>query len=432
MAITVLNVSQNYFVRGGSDRYFFGLSDLLSRHGQSVIPFCSAQPRNEATPWSKYFPPGVQFDHPRARDLARFVYNRSAEKSLRRLLREQFVDVAHLHIYYGQLSSAILPPLREAGVPIVQTLHDFKLVCPVYSLMSQGEICESCRGHQFWRATAKRCNRDSTARSLLSTVESYVSRWGGNVDLIDHFISVSNFQRDKLVELGVPAEKITTIHNYADTQTIVPETTPGDYLLYFGRIEQLKGIFTLVQAAKRVPEVKLLLAGRGEASAAVAQMIADERIDNVQLLGFKEGADLEKLIRGSIATIVPSEGYDNCPMAILESYSYAKPVIGARIGGIPELIRHGEDGFIFTPGEVDDLAAHLSWLFEHRQQAVEMGLAGHRKMVEEFNSEVHYERICQVYEKVGVSSRTWSAAQPRNGNWPPVEEMTLDHELLPS
>ena len=171
-----------------------------------------------------------------------------------------------MHIYYGQLTGAILQPLREAGVPIVQTLHDLKLVCPVYSLMSHGQICEACQGHQFWRATAKCCNRGSLSRSLLSTVESYVSRWAGSVDLVDRFISVSHFQRDKFVELGVPAEKITTIHNFIETAGVEPETTPGDYLLYFGRIERLKGIFTLIEAAALAPNMPLVIVGAARPS----------------------------------------------------------------------------------------------------------------------------------------------------------------------
>lgn len=404
MLPTVLNVSQNYYVRGGSDRYFFALADLLTRHGHRVVPFSSHQARDEATPWSGYFPPGVDFDRPGWRDLARFIYSRSAAKSLRRLLSDVQIDLAHLHIYYGQLTSAILPVLREAGIPVVQTVHDFKLVCPVYSLLSHGTICEACAGRQFWRATAKRCNRGSFKRSLLSTVESYVSRWVGNVDLVDHFISVSHFQRQKLIQLGVPAEKITTIHNFAETTDIRPETTPGEYLLYFGRIERLKGVFTLLEASKHCPEVRVVIAGRGEASDEVAQRVRDENLHNVELVGFVQGAELEQLVRGSIATILPSEGYDNCPMAILESYSYAKPVIGSRIGGIPELICDGQDGYIFAPGDAVALAEHLNWMNQHRDRAVAMGLAGRKKVEDEFNTEVHYQRIEAVYRQLGVTA----------------------------
>jgi glycosyltransferase involved in cell wall biosynthesis len=398
MPHAILNVSQNYYVRGGSDRYFFALTDLLQRHRHRVVPFASRQPGNLPTPWQRYFPRGVDFDAPGPRDLVRFVYSADAAKRLRRLLADEPIDLAHLHIYYGQLTASILPVLREFGVPIVQTVHDFKVVCPVYSLMSRGQICEACAGHKFWKAALKRCNRGSAARSLLSAVESYVSRWLGNADRIDHFIAVSNFQREKLIQLGLPPKRITTIHNFADTQQITPQTTPGEYLLYFGRLEKLKGIFTLAAAAARVPDVQIVVAGRGEAENELRAVIADRGIHNVRLVGFKQGAELEQLLRGSIATLIASEGYDNCPMSILESYSYARPVIGSRMGGIPELIRPNIDGLVFPPGDADALAGHLDWMFHHRGEAVEMGLRGRAKVEQEFNSEVHYQRLRAVYD----------------------------------
>lgn len=396
---TVLNVSQNYYVRGGSDRYFFALAELLERHGHPVIPFASRQSRNLPTPWDKYFPAGVDFDRPGADGVLRFIYSRPAARSIARLLSDHRPDVAHLHIYYGQLTASILAPLRRAGIPIVQTLHDFKIVCPVYSLLSHGQICEACQGHQFWRATAKRCNRGSLARSALSSVETYVSHHYGAVSAVDQFIAVSNFQRNKLVELGVPAHKVTTVHNFADTGEITPETTTGDYLLYFGRIERLKGIMTLAEAARRAPHLPLVIAGRGEAQDELAAFVAEHRLHNVKLVGFQQGADLERLIRGSIATLCPSEGYDNCPMAILESYSYAKPVIGTQMGGIPELIVDGHDGFVVDPGDADALADRLDQLYRDRHRAVEMGLAGRLKVETEFNSEVHYQRVSAVYRR---------------------------------
>ncbi len=403
--LRVLNASQNYYIRGGSDRYFFTLTELLERHGHSVIPFSSRQPQNEPTEWERYFPPGVNFAEPGARDLARFIYSGQAADSLTRLLNDHPVDVAHLHIYYGQLTGAIFAPLRAAGVPVVQTLHDFKIVCPVYSLLSHGEICEACQGHQFWRATAKRCNRGSLKRSLLSTVESYVTRAVGAVDAVDRFISVSDFQRAKLAELGVPAEKLTTIRNYADTTGIEPVREQGEYMLYFGRIERLKGIITLVEAAARAREVPLLLVGRGEAEPEVRDLITAHGLRNVQLLGFKQGVELQQLIRGSIATLIPSEGYDNCPLAVLESYTHAKAVLGTRMGGIPELIDDGLDGFVVDPGDVEALAERLSWFNAHRREAVELGLAGREKMEQRFSPEVHYEQVREVYRQVRADER---------------------------
>lgn len=397
---TIVNASQNYFVRGGSDRYFFVLGELLEQHGHRVIPFAARQARDLPTKWSGYFPPGVDFASPGAVDIARFLYSRPAARQMRRLLADEQPDLAHLHIYYGQLTGSILKPLADAGVPIVQTLHDFKLVCPVYSLLSHGKICEACQGKHFWRAATRRCNRGSLARSVLSAAETYVTHWLGAIDRFDHFITVSDFQRRKCIELGVPAEKMTTVHNFADPTQFEPAQRPGDYLLYFGRIEQLKGIYTLLAAAERLPEVPLWIVGTGDAEQHVAELIRQRGLNHVRLLGFKGGAELHELIRNSVATLLPSEGYDNCPMSVLESLALARPVIGSRIGGIPELVRDGVDGYLVPPGDAEALADRMQTLARDPEEAASMGLAGRSKIEAEFNPEIHYRRVLNVYRRV--------------------------------
>lgn len=400
MSLVILNAGQNYWLRGGSDRYQFVLSELLEQKGHQVIPFAAANPKNQMTPWAEYFPRGVNFERPGWVDLIRFIYSRSAAEAINFLLRENPISLAHLHIYYGQLTASILAPLQQAGIPIVQTLHEYKLVCPIYTLVSNGEICQACQGRDFWQATLKRCNRGSLARSLLSTVESYVSQALGSVRKIDRFIAVSDFQRRKLMELGIPAEQMSVIHNFIDTSGIEPNTKPGEYFLYFGRLERIKGVFTLLEAASSLQETPLLIVGTGEAEQELAAIVETRELQHVRLLGFKQGEELHELIRHSICCILPSQWYENCPMSVLESYSFGRPVIGSNIGGIPELIADGVDGFLVPPGDTNALQQQMLWMAEHRCQAVEMGLAGRRKVEEHFNSEIHYAKIMDVYRQV--------------------------------
>lgn len=155
MTLVIINAGQNYHIRGGSEQYQFALSQLLHHHGHQVIPFAAEHPQNQVTPWSKYFPRRVNFEQPTPKDLLEFVYSRSAALSMESLLCDRQIDLAHLHIYYGQLTTSILTPLKKAGIPIVQTLHEYKIVCPVYTLLSNGKICQACNGHAFWQATLK-------------------------------------------------------------------------------------------------------------------------------------------------------------------------------------------------------------------------------------------------------------------------------------
>lgn len=397
--LTILNISQNHFVRGGSDRYFFTMGELLQKHGHRVIPFTAANPNNEPTEWEQYFPRAADFENPKPIDLLRFLYSRDAVKSIQKLLNNTDVDMAHFHIYYGKLTASILGHLKKAGIPLIQTLHEYKLTCPVYSHLSNDEICEDCEGKHFWRAVPKRCNRGSLARTALSVTESYVSRFLGSVDKFDHFISVSHFLRKKMIQYGIPEEKISTVHNFTDVTHITPNFSVGEYVLYFGRVHKSKGILTLIEAAAPLKQVPLYIVGDGEAMPEVQQIIEQNGCEHIHLLGFKQGDELQELILNSICTVLPSEWYENCPMSVLESFAYGKPVIGADIGGIPELIDNEVDGFLVPSAGAEALREKLLWMFEHKTEAVEMGKAGRKKMETEFNADIHYEKIMKVYQK---------------------------------
>ena len=399
MKSTILNVSQNYHVRGGSDRYFFTLAKLLQKHGHRVVPFTAANPNNEASEWERYFPRGADFEHPGAGDLLRFLYSHDAVKSVQRLLKDTDINLAHFHIYYGKLTASILEVLKRDGIPLIQTLHEYKLTCPVYSHLSNDQICEACEGKHFWRALPKRCNRGSVPRTALSVAESYVSKMLGAVSKFDHFISVSHFLRKKMITHGIPEDKISTVHNFVDVSDITPNFSVGDYILYFGRVHQSKGIMTLIEAALPLTDVPIYIVGDGEAMPEVQRIIEQNGCQHIHLLGFKQGDELRELILNSICTVLPSEWYENCPMSVLESYAYGKPVIGADIGGIPELIVDDVDGFLVPSGEQEALRERLLWMSNHKSEAVEMGRIGRRKMETEFNADIHYEKIRNVYDQ---------------------------------
>jgi glycosyltransferase involved in cell wall biosynthesis len=397
---TVLNVSQNYHIKGGSDSYFFSLSRLLESRGHAVIPFAAKSPLNFSTSWESYFPDGVDFTHPGIRDILHFIYYRKAAQGVCSLVRDHEIDIAHLHIYYGKLTTSILGPLKRADIPVVQTLHEYRQVCPVAILYSQGAVCEECRGHAFWHAVLKRCNRGSLSRSMLSALESYISRGLGSISKIDHFIAVSDFLRNKVIELGMPAERITTIHNFIDISGIPASREAGGYFLYFGRLEREKGLFTLLEAAASLKEVPLLVVGDGKAHPLLEAFVEKNSLNHVKFLGFKKGRELDELIRNSICTIVPSEWFETFGLTIIESFARGRPVIASSIGGMTEVVSDGVDGFLVPPGNVDALREKMNWMLDHRNQAVEMGTAGRKKAETDYSADIHYEKIAMVYKKV--------------------------------
>lgn len=399
----ILNVGVNYHIKGGSDRYLFSLESLLRQHGHDVIPFATAAPQNLETKWSRFFPLPIDMANPSLMDLLRFIYSARARRSMKKILPESRPDVAHLHIYYGQLTASILSPLREMGVPIVQTLHEYKIVCPTYSLYDGKNICQACNGTHYWKAAIKRCNRNSFARSALVATESYVSRWLGSITDISQFIAVSDFLRDKVVELGVPSSKVTTVHNFIDCEGVDVATKPGEYLLYFGRLEETKGLMTLLDAIEPLRDIPLIIVGEGSLRARLTATIQARGMHHVQLLGFKTGAELEGLIRGCVCSITPSIWYETFGLTLLETFKYGRPVIASRLGGMTEVVENGRDGLLFESGNHRQLREHMLWMWNNRQQVVEMGSEGRTKAELKFGAENHYEKIKAVYRKSGVA-----------------------------
>lgn len=397
----ILQVSQNLFVRGGSDRMFLDTCALLERHGHTAIPFVAKHEENADSPFADYFPVAADFEHPGATDLLRYIYSRPAAKAIRSLIRDHKPDVAHLHITYGKLTASILRVLKAEGIPVVHTMHEYRQISPNYTLVHNDTIDESCCGMNAWRAAVRRFNRGSFTRSALATLEWYVSRIAGSQRLIDRFIAISDFQKHKMAEHGVPAGRIRRVYNFVEPHEPI-QTTPDvkPYFLYFGRIERIKGVFTLADAAAGLPDIHVKIVGEGDAKSELADYIRTKNIRNVELGGFTQGDKLLRLIRGSLATVLPAQWYEPFGLTVLESFAQCRPVIASRMGALPELIEDGVDGLLFESGDTADLQAKLQTLAADPTRADAMGNTGRVKLLDRFTPDAHYHELMKVYREV--------------------------------
>lgn len=351
----ILHVSHRHFIAGGSDAVFFQTTRMLEEAGHEVVPFCIRDRRNLPSAYSDYFPPAADVAAGRPRDALRYFWNAEAARSLARLIADHGpFDIAHLHIYHGKHTPAILPVLNRNAIPVIQTLHEYKLACPVYTLQRNGRPCQDCVTGTGLNCVGHRCKDGSLTRSAVMWAESCTARLLGDVARVARFLCVSRFQRGVMERAGLPPGKLATLHNCVAPVGPVEDGDGG--FLYFGRIETLKGLPTLVRAFAMTGQ-RLTIAGDGTWQNEMHRRIAGHSA--IRHVGFKSGADLAALIRRASAVIVPSEWYENCPMSVLEAKAWGVPVIGAAIGGIPELVRDGIDGFLFAPGDVNDLIRAL-------------------------------------------------------------------------
>jgi glycosyltransferase involved in cell wall biosynthesis len=394
--MNILNISQSFKIVGGSDVYFRSLTELLQYYGMTVDEFASLPEDSED------YPKELDFEHPGVSDIAKYIYNPEAKKKLSRFLQRKKYDVAHLHIYYGKLTSSILQPLKDRGIPIIQTLHDYKLVCATYRLFDGKKICFDCRNNQFYKCFLKKCNRNSYLRSGLSVTESYVSVWLGSQSQIDHFITVSDFQQAQFRKMGFKGENISTVHNFLSLEGYPVAYQTGDYVLYFGRVEKEKGVAVLLDAFELLPAgIRLVIAGDGTYRDEMLQRIetSPKLKSNVTYAGFHKKEALSTIIAEARFVIVPTIVYETFGLAVIEAMGHFKPVIGVNHGGITEIISQGEDGYRVTPGSAKEIAERTVELWNNEPLVKQMGHAGRKKVETQFSQEQHFEKIRAIYEK---------------------------------
>jgi len=403
----ILSVNNYHYRRGGSDVVYFEHAELMENQGWSNAFFSMHHPNNYSTPWSEYFVDEIEFGHTyslgeKISMISKVVYSFEAQRKLRLLINDFHPDVAHLHCIYHHLSPAIIPVLKAAGIPTVMTAHDLKIACPAYKMLNAEGICELCNHGSVLNVIKHRCIRNSLAASVIVAVESGLHRYLDTYRKhLDRVAVPSRFFLEKFVEWGWPREKLVYVPNYADVSKFEPLFTPGNYFLYFGRLAPEKGVGTLIRAAAK-SGVSLKIVGTGPVEAEVKALAAQVG-GVIEFLGYRTGTELHDLVRGARAVVLPSEWYENAPMSLLESYAFGKPVIGARIGGIPEMVVEGETGWTFESQNVEGLAECLqATMAADNSMIVGMGQAGRDYVERNFSRQCYVDSMLALYRELGV------------------------------
>lgn len=409
--MNILNVSQNYFITGGSDRYFFDIEFLLKSKGHNVIPFVCANPKNLDSKWSKYFPSGADFDNPSFKDFAKYIYNWDAKKRLSSLLDSVEIDIVHLNIYYGKITSSILSEFVKRNIPVVQTLHEYKIVCPVYTCYRNESSCNACQGGKFFNAIVHRCKKNSLARSVLSATESYISHFFGAVSCIDKFICISDFLKNKHISMGIDPLKLKTVHNFVSEASFIKSTQKSDYIVFAGRIEKLKGIDVIVELAKMLPKERFVIAGTGDYLESFKKMIEVNELSNIEVLGFVPKEKLVGILAHARISLVPSLWEEPFGLSVVESLAVGTPVVAYAVGGITELIEHKVDGYLASAQNFDDFLNGIRFILGLGENYLKMSTAAFQKAYHKFHPDVYYDNLINTYESAISDRRTLKVGQ---------------------
>lgn len=403
--MNILQVNKYFHPFAGVESYYFSLFKLLQKNGHQVAAFAMEDGEAIKIRWQKFFVSRVDYNGTGIREklkfLTRMFYSREAGQKISALIKEFKPDIVHLHSIYHHLSPAIIPVIKSYGIPIVQHLHDFHLVSPNYNLFHQGQICEASKVKKYYRAVIHRCVKNSYLASAAEAAEKYFQLLSGwEYKLIDYFIVPSNFMKMKLKEYGIDESKVAVIPHFIDHRQYRLSPAGGEYLLYFGRLCEEKGVEMLLNVALKLPHLKIKIAGRGPLETKITALIRRKNISNVELVGFLHGRALKKIIENSRLTVLPSVWYEVFGLSILESFACGKPVVASDIGGIPEIVRHQENGLLFRPGDLPDALNKIRLLIRNSNLLKKMGVAARNTVVYKYNSRNHYENIIKLYSKV--------------------------------
>ena len=388
----------------GTEVYLFELMDLMRAQGHEVALFSMADPRGEPTPYDRHFVPHIDFKanvgwRQKARRAGHAIYSVEARRRIRAMIREYRPDVAHVRNIYHHLSPSILWELKARQVPVLYHLNDFKLLCPSYNLVAQGEACEACKGGAFRHVITKSCYPGMGARITLAA-EAYLHRWLGTYrKCVDLFLAPSRFVRDKFVEHGWDGDRFEVLPHFQEIHPLRQPNAGGDRpLLYFGRLSAEKGVGDLLRSMQKVPQMRLVIAGDGPQRAELQRLAVSLGLSNVDFVGHVGRAERDLLIARSRFTVLPSHAYETLGKTILESYAEGRAVVASDMGSRRELVRDGETGLLYQTGDVNQLAEAIHSLGSKPELAEQMGRAG-REAVRQGNApEAHYQRLLSLYE----------------------------------
>lgn len=407
----ILVANKFWYRRAGLERVMFDEIGWLEAAGHEVGHFSTQHPENDASPWSDYFAPYLELgpqttltSREKAIAVKRMFWNTVAARQFARLLRDFRPDVVHAHGIHRQISPSILVEARRAGVPVVQTLHDYHPICASGDLLFAGRCaCDPprCGPFDVLPCLLHGCVHQSRAKSALGVAELVWRRWVVRYEqLVDAFISPSRYLARIVTASGIRRRPMHVLPNAIPAPARMPDELPGEAFVYAGRLSREKGLGTLMRAAEAA-RVTLLVAGTGP----LHRSLTAQAPRGVRFLGRLPGDEVNRLLAGSRAAVVPSEWAENAPMAVLEPMVLGRPVVATRMGGIPEQIRDGVDGVLVDAGDELQLAAALRVLADDAALADRLGRSARDRAITTFSPQAHLDGLLGIYSATMRSGR---------------------------
>ena len=407
----ILIINDYYSFIGGAESYFFNLSELLKNKGHEVF-FFSTDHKPLIDPDYKYadfFPKAIKYSKLKITQYPKYAfklfYNLETLDKLNKLIKEIQPDIIHTSSIFQHLTSSFIEPCYKNKIPTVMSLHGCELICPAKTMIFKHEsVCkdELCIKGNSLHCIINKCENKKLINSLVASMEYQVRKWLRLKEKVDYFICPSQALLDLTARAGIDKKKLVLINNFLNDTHLnkASDYTNKGYFLYVGRLSKEKGVDILLKAMTELPEVKLHIVGTGNQEETLKEFAKEHNLNNVKFLGFKKGAELEEEYKNCIASILPSNWFENFPTTIMESFAYGKPVIASNIGGIPNMIINGETGILYEPSSINELILAIKSLYSSPELVKNMGINARTRAKEKFLSQIYFEKLLNLYNLV--------------------------------
>lgn len=399
--MNVLLVTQHFDVRGGSDVIVQQTKRLLEANGARVFVYAAISERVNDS--DQQYPSSKHFDKPNAFNIHKYLYSYEAAKKLDALLSKHKFDISHLHIFYGTITSSIIPVLKKHGVPIIHHLHEYRYYCSIYTSRRSDNDCLDCKKGYYIPGLINRCNRNSAIRSLISTAEMYFSDLIGAKESVDEFLTVSQFQRNLLIRQGLPKSNSRTIYNPVDGIFTLPHKVDSfnrDGVLYVGRIEEYKGVFDVLEVAKQFRDQRFTFVGDGSAMSELHSRVTSMNLSNVTIKGSVTRQEVKKLYSSHKVILILSKWNETFGLTAVEAMSCGTPPIVYEKGGLPEVIEDGISGYGIEVDKINRVAEKLRKLLDDEFLLKTMAAAAQKRAYENFSEKNYLEKLIKCYSEV--------------------------------
>jgi glycosyltransferase involved in cell wall biosynthesis len=399
----VLVIHNTYQQPGGEDVVVAQEIGLLQQHGHKVGTYTRSNHEIDSLPLiEKIKLPG------------RIISANDSKLAVRRLLRQFKPDVVHVHNTFAMISPSIYEACQEENAPVVQTLHNYRLLCPAATLFRDGKPCEDCLTHSLLHSVGHACYRGSRAMSgaIALMLKTHRARQTWN-HRIDAYIALSHFVKSKYVQSGIPSSRVYVKPNFVDPDP-GERSRPGDYALYVGRLSPEKGVSTLVEAWQKLgTAVPLVIAGDGPLREQLQTYVAEKRLHSIRFAGRLQRDQVYEAMKKAAFLIVPSTWNEPFGLIIAEAFACGTPVLGARVGAIPEMLDDEVSGLHFAPNDPAALAQKVEWAWTHLRQMATMGRNARRIYEQRYTGGANYRSLMNIYESAIESRFGYKRSAPR-------------------